>query len=176
MKPELTIEHLSPYLPYRLGILLNDNVYTLTGLDNPCKTVEKHFLKCELRPKDKGYIEIHSHVFNRVENDAKPIFRPLSELTKEITVNGETFTPILKLANHIPDFATVLSVGYSHHKYYAALVWNNGVNDDFLRKEISAYYLDMQYYDFQKLVSWHFDVFGLIEKDLAIDINTLKLS
>jgi hypothetical protein len=27
--------------------------------------------------------------------------------------------------------------------------------------------------DFEKLVSWHFDVFGLIEKGLAIDINTI---
>jgi len=29
-------------------------------------------------------------------------------------------------------------------------------------------------HQFEKLISWHFDVFGLIEKGLAIDINTLK--
>ena len=28
---------------------------------------------------------------------------------------------------------------------------------------------------FQKLYEWHFDIFGLIEKGEAIDINTLKL-
>jgi hypothetical protein len=28
--------------------------------------------------------------------------------------------------------------------------------------------------DVQKLFEWHFDVFGLISKGLAIDINTLK--
>jgi hypothetical protein len=31
----------------------------------------------------------------------------------------------------------------------------------------------LMHLDFEKLVSWHFDVFGLIEKGLAIDINTL---
>ena len=28
--------------------------------------------------------------------------------------------------------------------------------------------------DFEKLLEWHFDVFGLIDAGLAIDINTLK--
>ena len=32
----------------------------------------------------------------------------------------------------------------------------------------------LMHLDFEKLVSWHFDVFGLIEKGLAIDINTIK--
>ena len=31
----------------------------------------------------------------------------------------------------------------------------------------------LMHLDFEKLVSWHFDVFGLIKKGLAIDINTL---
>ena len=28
--------------------------------------------------------------------------------------------------------------------------------------------------DYEKLFEWHFDIFGLIEKGLAIDINTLS--
>lgn len=32
----------------------------------------------------------------------------------------------------------------------------------------------MRYYDFKKLLYNHFDVFGLIDAGLAIDINTLK--
>ena len=31
----------------------------------------------------------------------------------------------------------------------------------------------LMHLDFEKMVSWHFDVFGLIEKGLAIDKNTL---
>lgn len=30
------------------------------------------------------------------------------------------------------------------------------------------------YFDFKKLLDWHFDVFGLIYQHLAIDINTLE--
>ena len=32
----------------------------------------------------------------------------------------------------------------------------------------------LMHLDFEKLVSWHFDVFGLIPAGLAIDINTLN--
>lgn len=32
----------------------------------------------------------------------------------------------------------------------------------------------MPYAVVQKILSWHFDIFGLIEKGLAIDINTIK--
>ena len=34
----------------------------------------------------------------------------------------------------------------------------------------------MSYGLVSKLIEWHFDVFGLIEKGLAIDINTLPQS
>lgn len=33
--------------------------------------------------------------------------------------------------------------------------------------------LDERWHIVQKLLSWHFDVFGLLDKGLAIDINTL---
>lgn len=32
----------------------------------------------------------------------------------------------------------------------------------------------LMHLDFEKLVSWHFDVFGLIDQGLAIDINTIN--
>lgn len=38
----------------------------------------------------------------------------------------------------------------------------------------SDLYFLVAYGDVQKLLEWHFDVFGLIEKGLAIDINTLN--
>ena len=45
-------------------------------------------------------------------------------------------------------------------------------NPFWLPENFNVIYL--MHLDFEKLVSWHFDVFGLIEKGLAIDINTIK--
>ncbi len=33
--------------------------------------------------------------------------------------------------------------------------------------------VDLKVTDYQKLLGWHFDIFGLIEQGLAVDINTL---
>lgn len=77
----------------------------------------------------------------------KPILRPLSYLTKEIDVNREKFVPIDRLEMY----------GY----YDRQCLEYNQV------KSIS-------YNMIQYLYEWHFDIHGLIEKGLAIDINTLK--
>ena len=81
------------------------------------------------------------------ESNFKPILRPLSNLTKEIEFNGEKFVPIKKL-------------GYNEN-------WV-GLKSHFENAEY------LPYKDIQKLYEWHFDVHGLIEKGLAIDINNLE--
>jgi len=49
---------------------------------------------------------------------------------------------------------------------------SHGAHNDFwLKENFEVKYL--MHLDFEKLVSWHFDVFGLIEKGLAININTI---
>lgn len=71
----------------------------------------------------------------------KPILRPLSDLIKEIEVNGEKITPIdrLNCTSLYQDTDGCLNIGFK---------------------------------DTQKLFEWHFDIYGLIENNLAIDINT----
>ena len=79
----------------------------------------------------------------------KPILRPLSYLTKEIEVNGKKFVPI---------------------DYFL------GDDVDLILNAIQIKDLSYLPYNLiQKLFEWNFDVFGLIEKGLAIDINTLNL-
>ena len=78
----------------------------------------------------------------------KPILRPLADLTKEIDINGEKsiyLVEIMKLKEK-GDW-----VGVQHKKID-----------------------DMPFYVVQKLLEWHFDIYGLIEKGLAIDVNTLN--
>jgi len=79
----------------------------------------------------------------------KPILRPLSDLTKEIEYNGEKFKPSERLA--IPLFDSDMQKYITQGEVAGIPFWVS-----------------------QKYFEWHFDVFSLIEKGLAIDINTLN--
>jgi hypothetical protein len=83
----------------------------------------------------------------------KPILRPLSDLTKEIEVNGEKLIPIKGM--FLP-----------HGERKILTYWANE-NKCWMGQQIS-------YLIYQELFEMHFDVFGLIEQGLAIDINTLE--
>ena len=77
--------------------------------------------------------------------DIKPILRPLSDLTKEIEHDGRRFVP-----------ANIM--GYEKGQYY-------------LMRKPTNY--NMSYNNVTQLLEWHFDVFGLIDNGLAININEL---
>jgi hypothetical protein len=136
MKEQLTLEHLAPYLPYGVkiahGLIIKD--LTAVSLDSP-------FVFCTtyLSSRVKTMINI---------SDIKPILRPLSDLTKEIEVDGEEFIPIDYIG--LMDYDTYSLLYIQNHTYR------------------------LPYQIFNKLLSWHFDIFGLIQKNLAIDINTLE--
>lgn len=128
---KLELKHLAPYLPYELKIR--------------CGEISHPILTCA----DINEFEITiKEVF--INSAYKPILRPLSDLTKEIQVNGEKFVPIDKI-NEYDETAMSYSL---------------------------SFYIDctlrLPYYVIKYLFEWHFDVFGLIEKGLAIDINTLN--
>lgn len=85
----------------------------------------------------------------------KPILRPLSDLTKEIASSEHRnykFIEVLQLHNNVK-------------------IDSNGVVTDG-KDEYGIHWL--AYESMQLLLKWHFDVFGLIEKGLAININNLK--
>lgn len=110
-------------------------------------------------------------------DEFKLCLRSLSDLTKEIEHNGEKFVPIPKLAeiafsncdtendwklhNDVAVSSAGLSFGYEEvRKFYVS-------DSDF-----NMYYSE---YDLmQKLLEWHFDIFGGIGSGWAIDINTLE--
>lgn len=126
MEEKLIIEHLAPYLPYVVkGYHLEYKKYW-----------------SDLYPENvEWFINNNSRV--------KIVLRPLSDLTKEIKVNGEKFVPIEKLEK---------------------LFEFKGGNPP----TMSDCSVNMEsYLEYQKLFEWHFDIFGLIKDNLAIDINTL---
>lgn len=75
-------------------------------------------------------------------DNVKPLLRPLSQLTEEIEHNGESFVPI------------------------DVLGWNSYEN--IIKKGICD---SVGYQYMIKLFEWHFDVFGLHERGLALPID-----
>jgi len=151
----LELKHLAPYLPYGLRIDISyyndeDDDYKVSGsYDYPIVTgVDIRFdnLVCYYSRSSSYGIDITQEY---AMEHIKPILRPLSDLTKEIEVNGEKFVPKDKL-------------------FLGDKSWIN------FKSSIKKYALHCEpYWIIQKLYEWHFDVFGLIEEGLAIDINTL---
>ena len=132
---KLELKHIAPYLPYGL------------------KGIEKSY---------KVIMELHGvsqHGFTLEDGDYddlrrfKPILRPLSDLTKEIEVNGLKIIPLNELQ-------TV----YGYEYLYTYIHKNQGRFNHY-----AVCFGCLEY-----LLKWHFDVFGLVPQGLAIDINTLE--
>lgn len=150
----LTLQEIAPYLPYNLQILVyGDEIVNLKGLEVSQKG--ELYFSCQ-SPK---YLGSYSNYIAGFISNPTPILRPLSDLTKEIEVGGEKFVPLEELS----DLIDQNDMGY---------------NDHYISYQPTMYDIDwikQPYFIVEKLISWHFDVFGLIEQGLAIDINTLNL-
>ena len=148
---ELELKHVAPYVIYKPEFILEDefgrtSVFTMNGF-------------CS---KGSGEYMAKSFIIDEVGNElylnyVKLLLRPLSYLTKEIEVNGEKFVPMREIYIFIGG-------GYSSYKAFMSNCY-----PDFMTPLIG-----LSYNIIQKLYEWHFDISGLIEKGLAIDINTLK--
>jgi len=129
---KLELKHFAAYLPYGLECLdlSDETIFTLDALN------------IDAALNDATYL-----------NTIRLYLRPLSDLTKEIEVNGEKFVPcnFLKTIHFYPES-----------------------NEMMKREIIDSILIECQiYWINEKLLKWHFDIYGLIENDLAIDINTL---
>ena len=111
--------------------------------------------RCDFENNDFDEIVIYNGIWYSDEyqtnnnTEMLPILRPLTDLTKPIKQNGEVFIPILKL-------------GWS----YSIIGWS--------KSNIIAATKNLTLTDASKLISWHFDIAGLIEKGEAIDVNKLN--
>ena len=88
----------------------------------------------------------------------KPILRPLEDLFFNLDIENESQKPF----EYLEDFADTET-----EKMFLDIIENQ--NTKFILEKI-------QYAPFsfiQKLLEWHFDIFGLIDAKLAVDINCL---
>lgn len=162
-KQQLTIEHLAPYLPYKLKMKFEgeDFEHELVGLD-----ITEYGLKLISVYEDYGTAPLDS---------AKPILRPLSDLTKEIEHNGERFYPIGKLHNSsYRRLGTKCKGQYEVNEMISGVLttkkssFSQGVAIDIKRPDNNKQWI------INYLLKWHFDVFGLLDKNLAINLNEVK--
>lgn len=164
---ELKLEHLAIAMVNNMLLQYFDDEREL--LHNDCKIVE-------LREEEMT-IANSEYQYDVKFYDVNIIARPLSDLTKEIEVNGEKFVPIM-----------VLFGGEDYRQYDFTI---DTVEKPILGKRIEISIKDigspcitfgvknplnnsLNYQNWQLLLSWHFDLFNLIPNGLAIDVNTLK--
>jgi hypothetical protein len=141
---KLQLKHLAPYLPYGLRIFNKDN---------------------------KGSYILSTGSIDRVielPEIFKPILRPLSDLVNSVHH--------LKLKSWFKYHAEndVLITCYDNGNEVGITATYKMMGDVFTDIIVNAGGInDTDYWLVQNLLKNHYDVFGLIEKGLAIDINTI---
>ncbi|NDV93491.1 hypothetical protein D0T84_00975 [Dysgonomonas sp. 521] len=185
MEKQLQLEDIAGYLPYELKARKNgiDFIGKVDYWDgNGYKNEE-----ISITNKEVGYFLLGIQ-------ELRPILRPMSDLYESCLEDGKI--PIVELAKicyRKAEYDAILEDGrcyainnikakqysfmydISHKGFMAMSLFFSSQNS----KKIQAYddrpgAVFNQTELFQKLYEWHFDVNGLIERDLAIDINTLK--
>lgn len=163
MKKSIPLKEIVGFLPYGLKTTNGE----LIGIRN-------HIMWCGTFKDSTGETNIPI-------SGIKPIVRPLSDLTKEITHNGETFVPIEEIAKiHIDwnEFDYNLKVKYTFRRQCnLEISWNHPTQketffDDrlfIMTEKISQ----NKFWVIQKLYEWHFDIYDWIKDGLAVDINDL---
>ena len=178
---QIEINHLAPYLPYDLQML---------WLKNPTGKVLKVDMATLMQKTNWG------HIFSDIEGYKlyTPILRPMDDLSAQIEFEGRKFTPIVELAlialegiwNYRPDAdiieQNVVTDDHDHscgcilqtkddERIGFTLNFKDGYKEFQLSIGDSKNMMLDQFKLYEMLFKWHFDVFGLIDADLAIDAN-----
>ncbi len=140
MKMNIEIKHLAAYLPYGLKIQLLRHEYF---------GIYQHYSLRNWSDYPISFPVNEGIEYAAMLSEVKPILRPLSDLTKEIEVNGEMFVPVERLDEI---YGQTLESSEAYHLIQPIT--------------LEPYILIRQ------LLEWHFDIFN--PNNLAIDINTLK--
>lgn len=156
---KLELKHLAPYLPYGLKCQFIEDMREDFGWQDWVGDIEifnkgsiwtyggyaDPDLLIPLGEGDlSGFIIRNGNTYSSVGDSVKPILRPLSDLTKEIQIAEYYMT----FKSHLKRIYPSETIGLNPATWsYRSVEW---------------------------LLGYHFDVFGLIDKELAIDINTLN--
>ncbi len=162
---KLELKHLAPYLPYGLKGLQESNklIWWLHKESNICRAEDNYHS-----------ISINDFLVRKL----KPILRPLTDLIEGFELEGEKIFPVHHL--HYKSYRVRGSKAkveptinfFDDPKMISTkkgIYGNSNGVDIWIDK-----YQKNEYWINRNLFEWHFDVFGLIDEGLAIDINTLE--
>lgn len=142
----LTKEILCAYAPYGVQAKGNDGSIATIHIEDFGVSLGRYGLEWVLRTQK-----------------AKLLLRTLSSLTKPITHNGETFVPMDKLRE--------ISGAFEKDEYFKSEPFRIQIEEGRVIG-FSAICLHVNQWElFQKLLSWHFDIFGLLESGHAIELK-----
>lgn len=140
---KLKLEHLTPYLPYKIKY-------------------QKENIKSYLDYHTMAYIDLSGIL--RDEYNERVILRPLSDLTRDFTLNGIKF-------NFAKDYLQVSAEEEEQFDIYGTIPDYWEVTIEQLK---NGGYKHLEYWIVDKLFALHFDVFKLIDKGLAISYNDIN--
>lgn len=148
MKDTIKLHEICGYLPYgvELAFIVRDEVRYIDKITGISDIGDYDDIKIKLGYNDSEHIWMF-----------KPILRPLSDLTKEIEHNGERFVPIVKLLQEYC-FDTNQMTEQEINEYAESMIE-----------------IDMSYMAAQMLMEWHFDIHGLIDRNLALNLNDYEI-
>lgn len=165
---KLTLERLAGYLPYGLKVWHTD-------------------WDCELIMNATGSGSNNLSIEDVAEY-AKPILRPLSDLIKVIVYDGYSLVPVARLLDISISMnwssTSYLSFDHGKNEYWTYFKNNKPSSVFGYNEQNKCFYMhdsngdkksvknQKELFDF--LHELHFDIHGLIENNLAIDINNLK--
>jgi hypothetical protein len=144
----LTLEHLSAYLPY-------------------------HAIVQWTRPDDKAVLfsplTVADYYFYIHRNKAKIILYPLSSLTETIWFEGKEINPSEFIKDWYNEKYAKSIDGLEHYSFKNDFILF-GTIEPTEETEVN----NMPYQAYQLLFKMKIDVFSLIEKGLAVDVNSLE--
>ncbi|MCT4288177.1 hypothetical protein HZP25_15855 [Elizabethkingia anophelis] len=143
---KLELKDIAPYLPHSLGVKILNHLNDYTGKE--FSEINGYYFIGE-----SLHITYNGGNTGKSISEFKPLLRPMSDLTKEITHNGETFIPL--------------------HRILEAYCFDLAKMDEeyILSFKESLIEVDMSYKTAQMLHEMHFDTEKLIERGLAINLN-----
>lgn len=145
MKKELTIEHLAAYLPY--GVRFQIPKHRLKYGQQDALPMNGLSIDSYKNPNIEFLLPDDDLLFSNQLKWCKPLLRPLSQINEVIEHNGERFVP----SKRIDD------MGYRFRYFVCVSI---GIHA-------------LPYWVVRLMLSWHFDVFGLIEAGLAEPIPSI---
>ena len=150
---KLELKYLAPYLPYKLKITFegDEHEHELVGLDITSNGVK--------------LLSPFSNYGSSSLEESKPLLHPLSRLTE----------PVLKYGKRIRDLGSPYDrPGSEYFELVRRVELSEKYNTPTPNEPYQTIVGTIEHWFVEKLLEWHFDVFGLIEKGLAEPIEPSK--